>query len=74
MARLRGKAGPWNCRDLKITVARVSFDQFGGARAKTLNDVPTTFTLPAATVDELTRAGGDALKASPAFQAFVKEM
>ena len=55
-------------------MARVSFDQFGGARAKTLNDVPTSFTLPAATVDELTRAGGDALQASPAFQAFVKEM
>jgi hypothetical protein len=36
--------------------------------------VPTSFTLPAATVDELTRAGGDALKANPAFQKFLKEM
>jgi predicted acylesterase/phospholipase RssA len=74
VARLRGKGGHWNCRDLKITVARVGFDQLDAARVKKFNDVPTSFTLPADTVDELTRAGGDALKATPAFQAFVKEM
>ncbi len=74
VARLRGKAGPWNCRDLKITVTRVSFDQLGAERAKTLNEVPTSFTLPADTVDELTSAGGDALQGNHAFQAFLKEM
>jgi NTE family protein len=75
VARLRGgNNGRWSCRDLKITVARISFDQFDAARAKHLNAVPTSFTLPAATVDELTRAGGDALKATPAFKTFLKEM
>ena len=74
VARLRGKGGPWNCRDLKITVARVAFDQLGAERAKKLDAVPTSFTLPAETVDELARAGGDALKANPAYQMFLKEM
>lgn len=74
VARLRGKGGPWNCRDVKFTVTRVSFDQLDAARAKKLNDVPTSFTLPVATVDELTQAGADALKANTAFQTFLKEM
>ncbi|MBI1204697.1 MAG: patatin-like phospholipase family protein [Rhodopseudomonas sp.] len=73
-ARLRGRDGPWNCRDLKITVARVSFDQLDAARARRLNKVPTTFTLPADTVDEVAQAGGDALSANPAFQKFLKDL
>ncbi len=74
VARLRGKAGPWNCRDLKITVTRVSFDQLGAERAKTLNEVPTSFTLPAAQVDELTSAGADALQGNHVYQEFLKGM
>jgi predicted acylesterase/phospholipase RssA len=74
VARLRQRGGPWNCRDLKITVARVSFDQLDTARAQQLNKVPTSFTLPAETVDAVARAGGDALEANPAFRAFLKEM
>jgi predicted acylesterase/phospholipase RssA len=73
-ARLRGHGGPWNCRDLKITVGRISFDQLDAARAKKLSDVPTSFTLPVDTVDELRRAGTDALKANPTFQAFLRDM
>lgn len=72
-ARLR-RTGPWNCRDLKFTIARVSFDQLEAVRARRLNGVPTSFTLPADTVDELTQAGGDALAGHPAFQAFVRDM
>ncbi len=74
VARLRGKAGRWNCRDLKIAVTRVSFDQMGAEHAKTLNEVPTSFTLLADTVDEVTRAGGDASQGNRAYQAFLKEM
>lgn len=74
VSRLRGRGGPWNCHDLKFTVARVSFDQLGPDRAKALNAVPTSFTLPADTVDALSRAGGDALSANPAFQRFLSEM
>jgi NTE family protein len=71
VARLRARPGPWSCRDLQITVGRVSFEQLERWRARELGRVPTTFTLPAATVDALARAGSDALEANPAFQAFV---
>ena len=71
--RLRGRGGAWNCRDLKFTITRVSFDQLETARAKKLNAVPTSFTLPANTVDEVIHAGSDALKANTAFQAFLKD-
>ena len=71
--RLRGgRSGRWNCRDLNITVARVSFAELDPARASRLNKVPTSFTLPAESVDELTRAGGDALAANPAFRQFLQ--
>lgn len=72
--RLRGRGGPWNCQDLKFTIARISFDQLGPDRARLLNAVPTSFTLPPESVDELARAGGDALSANPAFQRFLSEM
>jgi predicted acylesterase/phospholipase RssA len=75
VARLRGgHHGPWRCRDLKIIVGRVAFDQLGSARAQTLNAIPTTFSLPAQSIDALTRAGGDALKINPAYREFLKEM
>jgi NTE family protein len=72
--RLRGHGGRWNCRDLKFTVSRLSFQQFDAARAKHLNAVPTTFTLPEKQVDEVVQAGADALKANPAFEALVRDM
>jgi NTE family protein len=72
VARLRGKAGHWNCRDLKIRVGRVAFDALSAERAAQLNKVPTSFTLPAETVDELARAGADALQANPEYQAFLR--
>ena len=39
-----------------------------------LNKVPTSFTLPAETVDEVTRAGSDALQANPAYREFLRDM
>lgn len=74
VARLRDRRGHWNCRDLKITVTRIGFDQLDPARAKRLGEVKTTWTLPANEVDDLISAGGDALKANPAFQRFLKEI
>jgi hypothetical protein len=44
------------------------------ARAKVLNEVPTSFTLTPKQVDEVVRAGADALQANPAFQAFLNKM
>ena len=39
-----------------------------------LGAVPTSFTLPADSIDTLTQAGGDALDANAAFQAFLRDM
>ncbi len=74
VARLRGRGGRWNCHDLKFIIGRISFGQLDAARAERLNKVPTSFTLPAETVDEVTRAGADALQANSAFQKFLREM
>lgn len=73
VARLRNRGGPWNCRDVKFIIGRVSFDQFDPERAKRLNAVATSFTLPVDTVDEVRQAGAEALRANPAFQTFVRE-
>ena len=75
VARLRGgRRGRWNCRDLKIIVGRIAFNQLGPQRAALLNAVPTNFSLPAQTVDALIQAGGDALRINPAYKQFLKEM
>lgn len=73
-ARLREGSGPRNCRDLKFTITRVSFDQLGAERAKALGAVPTSFTLPVDTIDMLTQAGGDALDDNAAFREFLRDM
>ena len=40
--RKRYGAGPnWNCRDIKLILTRVAFDQLGAGRAKVLNAVDT---------------------------------
>jgi NTE family protein len=72
--RLRGHGGPWKCRDVTFTVTRVSFQQLDAARAKALNEVPTSFTLTPKQVDEVVRAGADALQANPTFQSFLRKM
>jgi NTE family protein len=74
VARLRGRRGCWNCRDLKITVTRIGFDQLDPTRAKRLGKVKTSWTLPVNEVDDLISAGGDALKDNAAFQRFLKEI
>ena len=72
VARLRGRGGRWSCRDVKFTILHVSFDALDPARAKLLNAVPTSFTLPAASVDALTQAGGAALATNPGYKSFLR--
>ena len=57
-----------------IIVGRVAFDQLGPMRARALNAIPTSFSLPPQTVDALTQAAGDALRINPAYREFLKEM
>jgi NTE family protein len=70
--RRRLGAGPgWNCRDVKILVGRIAFDQLGPDREAALNAVETSFKLPPEQVDLVINAGQDALKNSRVFRSFL---
>ena len=69
-----GAPANWNCRDLKIFVNRVGFDQLGPERAKALNAVDTRLKLPTDQVDAVIAAGHDALRINPTFRDFLKGM
>jgi NTE family protein len=66
-----GAGENWNCRDLKIYVNRIGFEQLGPERFKVLNAVDTRFKLPTAEVDAVIAAGRDALRANPIYQDFL---
>ncbi|MDQ2078872.1 patatin-like phospholipase family protein [Xanthobacteraceae bacterium Astr-EGSB] len=68
---LLGKSSAgWNCRDIKLFIGRIGFDQFDPVRAARLEAVPTRFKLPVGEVDDLIAAGGEALSANATFRAF----
>jgi NTE family protein len=69
-----GAPAAWNCRDVRLHLARISFDQLGPERASALNAVETRFKLPPEQVDMLIDAGRDALKVNPVFRSFVKSL
>ena len=64
----------WNCRDVKIFVGRIAFDQLGPQRAAQLNAIETAFKLPPDQVDLAIAAGRDALKTSSVFNAFLNSI
>jgi NTE family protein len=72
VARLRGTASGWRCDDLRLHIGRIGFDLLSAERTALLNRVPTRFYLPIEVVDEVIAAGGEALRASPAYKAFLK--
>jgi NTE family protein len=72
--RRYGAPPGWNCRDVKIFVGRLAFDQLGPQRAEALNNVETAFKLPADQVDMVISAGHDALQASPTFRSFYESL
>ena len=64
----------WNCRDVKLSVGRIAFDQLDPQRAAALNAVETSFVLPPQQVDLLIDAGRDALRVNPAFRSFLASL
>jgi len=69
--RRYGAPADWACRDVKIFVGRVAFDQFDPERAAKLNAIVTSFKLPPDQIDTLIAAGHDAVKNSTAFRTFL---
>ncbi len=69
-----GAPANWNCRDVKIFVGRVAYDQLGPQREAQLNAIETAFKLPPDQVELAIAAGRDALKASSVFKAFLASL
>jgi NTE family protein len=69
-----GAPAGWSCRDVRIFVGRIAFDQLGADRAVKLNAVETAFKLPPDQVDLLIAAGRDALKGSTVFNSFLSSI
>jgi NTE family protein len=64
----------WNCRDVRISVGRIAFDQLDPQRAAALNAVETSFKLPPEQVEMVIQAGHDALRSSSVFRSFVASL
>jgi hypothetical protein len=64
----------WNCRDVKIFVGRIAFDQLDPERAAALNAVETSFKLPPEKVEMVIAAGHDALKYNAIFRSFLTSL
>jgi NTE family protein len=69
-----GASEAWNCRDVKMFVGRVAFDQLDPQRAAALNAVETAFKLPPDQVNMLISAGHDALRGSTVFNSFLNSI
>jgi NTE family protein len=69
-----GAPSGWNCRDVRLFLARLAFDQLGPERAAALNAVETRFKLPPDQVDLLITAGRDALKNNTVFRSFLASL
>ena len=72
--RLRGSWRGWNCRELKIFIGQLRFDQLDPAMEAALNKVPTRLKLPREQVDLTIRAGRLALQKSTAFRSFLSNV
>ena len=72
VAKLRGSAANWNCRDMAFFVGRVSFEDAGPELKPRLDDVPTRFKLDPATLDMVIDGGRRALRGNGTFQDFLR--
>lgn len=72
VARLRGSTDGWNCRDLSLHVAKVSFDQMKERSVRNrLEKIPTRFKLPKDDVDLLISAAGSLLRQNENYREFL---
>ena len=72
--RRLGAPPGWNCRDVRLFLARLTFDQLEPERAAVLNAVETHFKLQPDQVEMLITAGRDALKNNAVFRSFLSSL
>jgi NTE family protein len=72
VATLRGSTEGWDCRNLSLQVAKVSFEQMREASVKArLDKIPTRFKLPKDDVDLLITSAGSLLRQNPNYKEFL---
>ncbi len=72
VASLRGTTEGWNCQDLTLQVAKVSFDQMREPSVKVrLEKIPTRFKLPKDDVDLLISSAGSLLRQNSNYKEFL---
>jgi NTE family protein len=69
-----GAPAGWNCRDARLFLTRLSFDDLGPERSAALNAVETRFKLPPDQVDMLISAGHDVLITNGVFRKFLNSL
>jgi NTE family protein len=68
----RGTTEGWDCRDLSLQVAKVSFEQMREPSVKArLDKIPTRFKLPKDDVDLLISSAGSLLRQNPNYKEFL---
>ena len=72
VAAIRGSTDGWDCRNLSLQVAKVSFEQMRepSVRAR-LEKIPTRFKLPKDDVDLLISSAGSLLRQNPNYKEFL---
>lgn len=68
---LRGNLDGWDCKNLKLFVGQVSFEELDPARQDQLSTVPTRLRLEVEQVDLVIKAGVDATRLNPDFNGFL---
>jgi NTE family protein len=72
VASLRGSTEGWDCRNLSLQVAKVSFEQMREPSVKArLDKIPTRFKLPKDDVDLLITSAGSLLRQNPNYKEFL---
>ncbi len=72
VATLRGSTDGWDCHNLSLQVAKVSFDQMREPSVKArLDKIPTRFKLPKDDVDLLISSAGSLLRQNPNYKEFL---
>ncbi|MCI5078566.1 patatin-like phospholipase family protein [Oricola sp.] len=69
-----GDPKTWNCRNLKLSVAELRFDQLGDKMEARLNKVPTRLKLPRDEVDLTISAGRQALAQHAVFRTYLRSI
>jgi NTE family protein len=72
VATMRGSTEGWDCRNLTLQVAKVSFEQMREASVRArLDKIPTRFKLPKDDIDLLITSAGSLLRQNPNYKEFL---